>query len=200
MVDISEDSRRVDVWVAMAEHYLDTETRQEIPSTALKCARAGLSLEEARNIWRFEVCPAVSFNAFDIAGEWAGWDREWLVGRIGRVRIDWKRRPIARLLGRPWLNLGCGVAESVERCLRALLAVESADDRERLAKDLAFLAQHYFDFCPKEVGTLEPGGYERIRALYPQPFRHLMAPAMIRGESAKADLRVEDALREGRER
>ena len=84
---------RITVWLAMADHFLDTETRHDIPLTALLCVEAGWSCERARDAWRHEVSPAVAFNLWSVAGEWAGWDREWLVARIERLRSSWHNRP-----------------------------------------------------------------------------------------------------------
>src|SRR5688500_807381 len=116
MREIAEDARRIEAWVAMAEHFLDTETRQEIPMTAPRCVQAGLSTEQARLVWQYEVSPAVAFNVWDIAGEWAGWDRDWLVDRIIRLRrrrlgrpgpLSWLRyRLRVHFLHDVWLSIG----------------------------------------------------------------------------------------------
>lgn len=58
MFGVHEDPQRVDVWVAMADHFLDTETRHELPRTALACLEAGLSAAEARDVWYYEVSRA----------------------------------------------------------------------------------------------------------------------------------------------
>ena len=76
MIETSEKPSRIDVWVAMADHFLDTETRHDIPFAALRCVEAGLSSVEARSVWQHEVEPAVRFNVWDVAGEWACWDKE----------------------------------------------------------------------------------------------------------------------------
>lgn len=194
MIENTADSRRVEVWVSMAEHFLDTETRQDIPHTALRCAEAELSTVDVRRIWLGEVSPAVGFNVLDIAGEWAGWDRDWLLGRIARVR---GRNPVRAGVCR-WLrgrfDLLGGVRTSIERCAAALQAESSGADRGRLSRDLRFLAQHYFDFCPAAFGTLDAVDAERIRALYPEPFRYIMGPALVRGEARAAEARVAAAL------
>ena len=66
------DTNRVDVWEAMADHFLDTETRQDLARTAWRCVQAGLTVEQAARIWRDEICPAVGWNLWQVAGEWAG--------------------------------------------------------------------------------------------------------------------------------
>ena len=182
----------------MADHFLDTETRHDIPLTALRCVQAGLSTAEAGEVWRYEVSPAVGFNVWDVAGEWAAWDRDWLVERIERLRRAWSSRPgTGRWLRyRIRVHLMHGVWQSIERCLAALLEISSSVDREQMARDLAFLAHHYFDFCPRELASLQDAERARIRRLYPEPFQHMMAPALVRGEAILADQRVRAALQQ----
>jgi hypothetical protein len=173
------DPQLLAVWEAMADHFLDTETRQDLPMTALRCVEAGLSVEAAREVWKCDVVPAVGFNAFSVAGAWAGWDRAWLVGRIERVR----RRP--RWLRR--VRLACGIdvmrgaRVAVERCIELLEATPPAQ-RAQLASDLTFLSRHAFEFAPKPLGSVDPAAQSRIRALYPDPFERLIGPALVPGE------------------
>jgi len=190
---------RILVWIAMADQFLDTEMRHDIPTTALRCVEAGLSKDDARAIWRHEVSPAVSGNAWAVAGEWAGWDRDWLVAELERRRRRWEHR-------RGWSRWLCdrlrveplrGVWLSVERCMDALLAVSSPEERERLARDLVFLARHGLDFGPRDPGTLENTDLERIRGLYPEPFRSIIGPALVSGESGAMDERLRAALQAG---
>ena len=96
------DEARVAVWIALAEHFLDTETRHQLPNAALACVRAGYGVEEVRAIWGCEVAPAVGFNLYLVAGEWACWDPEWLVERIERIRA----RRSSRLLRRARYRCG----------------------------------------------------------------------------------------------
>jgi hypothetical protein len=197
MSDPGEDPRLVSVWCSMADHFLDTETRQNIPLTALRCVQAGLSLGDARRVWQFEVSPAVAFNVWDIAGEWAGWDQQWLAHRIRGFRKRCQRRPpgvFQWLRYRVRVHLMHSVWVSIERCMGALLAVPTAAGREQLAQDLGALAQHHFDFCPSDLSALPPDDRARIGALYPEPFRWLMAPALVSGEAGAADQRVQTAL------
>jgi hypothetical protein len=194
MSEIVEHARWIGVWEAMADHFLDTETRQDIPLTALRCVQAGLSTDQARHIWKYEVSPAVGFNLWCVAGEWAAWDRDWLVQRIVRLRDRWAVRPaVCRWFRyRVRLDPAHGVWVSIARCMDALLAVPSADGREQMSRDLAFLARHYFDFCPEDFASLAPAARQRIRSLYPEPFRRIMAAAL----APVADGRVRAVLKQ----
>src|SRR5262245_41546245 len=196
MLDKPEDPRRIDVWVAMAGHFLDTETRHDIPLTAMRCVEANLSTVEARDVWCYEVSPAVAFNAWDIAGEWAAWDREWLLGRIRRVRSRWSNRtnPLRWFLYRARVHFTHRVWLAIERCMDALLEVRSLEERDLMSTDLAYLGRHYFDFCPDDPANMDDATRKRLLALYPEPFRQIMAPALVTGEAALADRRVRVAL------
>src|SRR5690606_20962485 len=132
------DRRLVEVWLAMAEHFLDTETRQLIPLTALRCAEAELSPERARHVWQHEVSPALGHNLLDVAGEWAGWPEDWLVERIEGIRArNGSLLGAAVGLVRPLLLRG--VWDAIERCLAFLLDAPPSE-REPLARALLFLS------------------------------------------------------------
>lgn len=196
MLDIADDPRRIEVWVAMADHFLDTETRHDIPLTAMRCIAADLSIAESRDAWRYEVSPAVALNLWSVAGEWAGWDRDWLIARIDRRRRRWENRPgtLRWLRYRIRVHLMHGVWRSIGRCMEALLKNESRDERERMSEDLASIARHYFNFCPDDYSTLDEATRVRLRSLYPEPFLYLMAPAALPGAVWIADQRVRIAL------
>lgn len=178
----------------MAEHFLDTETRHKIPLTALRCVEAGISTKEARDVWRYQVSPAVGVNLWTPTGEWVGWDRDWLVNRIRTVQSRWPNRlPIARylfyrvrvhLVHRDWISL--------ERCMDELLRVPP-EHREQMAKDLATLARHYFDFHPEDAKTDDPTR-KRLETLYPEPFSRIFEPALLRGSASSARRRIQAAL------
>src|SRR5262245_46471468 len=104
----------IEVWISLADQFLDGEARHEIPLNAWHCLRAGLSLEQARNVWCYEVTPAVYPNIWDVAGEWGCWDREWLIARIRRVRVQPGR--LAYLRYRCQVHLVHRVWLAIERC------------------------------------------------------------------------------------
>jgi len=176
----------------MADHFLDTETRHDISLTALRCVQAGLSTDEARDIWRHEVVPVVGFNLRSVAGEWAGWDRAWLVDAIRKER-DQRRGMVKRFFDVVTALPMSGVLTSIERCM-ALLSAAAAENRERLARELATLARHAFNFCPEKLAIFEPEAHARLASLYPEPFTSLIAPALLPRETVDAFRRVAAAL------
>jgi len=194
MGDGSVDPRRIEIWVSMAEHFLDSETRPDIPLTALACVRGGMSKAEAADVWRYEVSPAVGLNLWSVAGEWGMWDREWLVNRIQLLRPYNRPGTFRWLRYRIRVHLAHGDWLATGRCIDALSAIPSPEDREQFAHDLRFLARLYFDVGSGDVATLDGAARDRIRALYPAPFQSLLAPSLLRGEAGPADQRVRKAL------
>ena len=74
------------VWLALSELYLDTDTRPGLPALALTLARSGLSESELNAVWQHEITPLLHANLSSVAGEWAGWNEDWLVGRLAERR------------------------------------------------------------------------------------------------------------------
>ena len=186
------DDEQVAVWEAFAEHFLDTETRHEIPRTAQSFLCLGYSISKAHDIWFFEVSPALSINLLSVAGEWAGWDGKWLVERLA-PRMNGKAGWLQRRLG-PGLSLNRDVWVAIERCARFLLTLEDDKAREVATEDLGLLARHYFDFAPGKIAPQDRGRREALfRSTFRPIFSHLVAHAA--GESERHCVeRVEAAL------
>jgi hypothetical protein len=184
---------REDVWEALAEHFLDTETRTWIPQAALTCVEAGLSREQAFRVWAYEVTPALWSNLWNVAGEWAGWDQRWLVARIERARIAPSCR--AYLLYRGCVHLNHRTWIAIGRCID-LLEETDPPQRRKLAADLAWLARQFFDFG--RSGAAPPSSEARLRAIYRETFLPVFAPLVLRpgGDppEAASRQRVEQAL------
>jgi len=116
--------QRIAVWMSMADHFLDTDTTDEVPATARLCVEAGLSIDEARAIWRYEVTPALYLNIWSVAGEWACWDRGALVQRIFHTRAR-LRGPLGYLLYRIRVHFNHSVWLEIESCMRSQLEQRS---------------------------------------------------------------------------
>ena len=63
---------------------------------------SGYSQDELRDIYLFEVAPVVFPNLLSVAGEWAGFDEEWLFTEIA------KRARRRSLILRAFVKLGIG--------------------------------------------------------------------------------------------
>jgi hypothetical protein len=75
-----------DLVVALAELYLDTDVRDALPQLAQRVVSSGLPRHQVEQLWRREVTPAVHWNLKSAAGEWAGFDRRWLLAEVARRR------------------------------------------------------------------------------------------------------------------
>ena len=69
--------RRLPVWHAFSDLFLDTELQAEDYRRIAAALRAsGYTRAELRAILVDEVGPAFAFNLLDIAGEWSGWTED----------------------------------------------------------------------------------------------------------------------------
>lgn len=92
-------------WVALAELYLDTDIADRLPAIAHELAATPFDLDSLERILWDEVHPALRANLASVAGEWAGFERSWLLQRIERVRrrprlLRWLTAPVQRGLVR----------------------------------------------------------------------------------------------------
>jgi len=95
---------RTPVWEALSEFWLDTElVDYQFDYIARVISASPYSIAEIRAIHDYEVAPAVSANLASVAGEWAGFNSEWLIERcmkyalrshspLHRARIWFQRR------------------------------------------------------------------------------------------------------------
>lgn len=105
---------RTPVWEALADFWLDTElVDYEFDHIARVIAESPYSMAEIRDIHDYEVAPAVSGNLACVAGEWAGFDSEWLTAKCHayalrrhspwfRLRIWLQRRLLRSFTERYW--------------------------------------------------------------------------------------------------
>jgi len=74
MLSQSEIDRRLPVWHALSQLFLDTELqRQDYESIAGRLRASRYSMQELRRLLQDEVAPAFAPNLASVAGEWAGW-------------------------------------------------------------------------------------------------------------------------------
>ncbi len=97
---------RAPVWEALGEFFLDNEPNLEYVIRV--CSESHYSLKELDQILFGEVWPVLSPNLVSMAGEWAGWDREWLSQRVLAKRSTgsskfWWLNPAKLLFCSAWL-------------------------------------------------------------------------------------------------
>lgn len=89
MLSESELMQRVPVWNALSDLFLDTELSDTTHRSIAKVVtESGFEAQEIHDILWKEVLPAVGDNLRVVAGEWAGFDPEWLKERILSVRAN----------------------------------------------------------------------------------------------------------------
>ena len=77
---------RKPVWVAFSDLFLDTDVTLIYGDIAQVCADSEYSSAELKEILFEEVAPVVSGNLMSIAGEWAGFNEDWLVKQITKPK------------------------------------------------------------------------------------------------------------------
>ena len=86
---------RLPVWEALSDFFLDTELDEaDYRRIADVLASSPYSLSDTEEILRHEVYPVLIWNLRSVAGEWAGFDRDWLRESI-EPRLN--KRPKFRL-------------------------------------------------------------------------------------------------------
>ena len=93
----TEIEHRKPVWIALSDLFLDTDVTLSYEYIARVCAESRYSSNELRDILKHEVAPVVCFNLMSVAGEWVGFDEQWLVTRI-RKKINRRSGIFATLL------------------------------------------------------------------------------------------------------
>ena len=103
MIDEGEIERRKPVWSALSDLWLDTElVDDDLQRIAGVMKRSEYSINELRDIYLFEVAPVVFTNLLSVAGEWAGFNEEWLLAEATKRA---KKRSLF-LRGFVWSGVG----------------------------------------------------------------------------------------------
>lgn len=93
-------ANRQPAWEALADLFLDTDTSLSRAWRVGQLAQAPYSIEQLEWMLVHEVYPVCKYNLWSVAGEWAGFDPDWLRTRIlKRLNSRW-RLPPAFNLGR----------------------------------------------------------------------------------------------------
>ena len=77
-----ELEQRKPVWIAMSDLFLDTDVRIHFAFAALNLAGSRYTIEQLETIFTQEVAPALGGNLLVVAGEWAGFDSDWVVEQV----------------------------------------------------------------------------------------------------------------------
>lgn len=106
------------VWEALSGLFLDTDTSIDRARRIDVLAASPYSIDELQEILVDEVYPVCRTNLFSIAGEWAGFDPDWLqtriLRRVGSRFHRWRQFSLGRLtvhLSLEWRFTKAGVAQ-----------------------------------------------------------------------------------------
>jgi hypothetical protein len=104
--------RRLPVWHALSDLFLDTEQQDEdYRAIAHRLNESGYDKSELRRILDREVAPAFAFNLFAIAGHWGGWTEAQVLELVTRAQDEWalfsaaKRTMVKSHLDAEWARL-----------------------------------------------------------------------------------------------
>ncbi len=79
MAPIDEMERRLNIWQALSEFFLDTELDETTYKYVVRAVTvSGYSRSEVKHILWQEVFPVLESNLRSVAGVWEGYPREWL--------------------------------------------------------------------------------------------------------------------------
>jgi hypothetical protein len=95
---------RLPVWEALSEFFLDTSLQsKDFERIAKKLAATGYTENEIEEILMGEVCPVCERNMVSLAGEWLGFNQDWLKEKISpRIGRHPKFRSLF-ILRHPWI-------------------------------------------------------------------------------------------------
>ncbi|MEZ4257125.1 MAG: hypothetical protein R3A78_15660 [Polyangiales bacterium] len=97
----TELERRRSVWNVLSELYLDTELDgRDCARIAAVLAKSGYTVGQLEEILYRELHPVLHANLLSVAGEWAGFDLDWLEARIVQPGVH--RASVALIPGK-WM-------------------------------------------------------------------------------------------------
>ena len=112
MIRRDDIERRLPVWWALSDLFLDTEqTDEDYRWIAGKLTASGYDKAELRRTLDEEVAPAFAFNLFDILGHWGGWTEQQVLDVVTRSQDEWaafslaKRALVREQLDAHWARL-----------------------------------------------------------------------------------------------
>ena len=101
-------AERKPVWNALSELFLDTELQTaDLDRIAAVLAQSSYSEKKIEEILKYEITPVLKSNMTAVAGEWVGFDEDWLQKKLA-TQID--RKPIFSfgvfyIIRKDWLDI-----------------------------------------------------------------------------------------------
>jgi len=76
---------RKPIWIALSDLYIDNELQDaDFKYIATKIKESPYTFEEVKHIDKKEVFPILFSNLLSVAGNWTGFQEEWLVNEISK--------------------------------------------------------------------------------------------------------------------
>ncbi len=119
---------RKPIWIALSELYLDTELQEsDFRYIAFKIIESPYSIDEVKTINKYEVFPVLQQNLLSPAGEWAGFQEEWL---IKSITDSLSKRNLIKTVGieSSWMTFQWMQKEYWEKLERMLIIHEIRND------------------------------------------------------------------------
>ncbi len=86
-----EMAQRHLIWEALSELFLDTQLQTHDHEWIAKVlAQSPYTEDELESILQHEVAPILCANLFNVAGEWTGFDPDWLAPQILKSKRNWR--------------------------------------------------------------------------------------------------------------
>lgn len=115
-MDEAERLRRRPLWIALSDLWLDTELQDaDRDFIARVMLDSGYDRDTLERIMAEEVAPVVYLNLYSVAGEWAGFDPDWLCaeilaglrrrGPVGRWWLRRRRTLMTRIMRDDWQDI-----------------------------------------------------------------------------------------------
>lgn len=158
---------------AASELFLDTEVRWSIPWIAAEARASGLPWSAVDELFFKRVVPALVANLYDVAGEWAGFDRGWLAEALekgGRVHL-----PLP-----PWVRTHWQV-------VRTFFDWPDLPEHWPIFQSLAHLVLEKDWSLTSHVCRLLTVPWDLLLELYAEVFRPRFEPLRVSGDATPAE-------------
>ena len=128
------------LWLALSDLFLDTETRWSLPRIAGIAVKRGFTWPQVKFALEKEVAPVVGPNLLSVAGEWAGFEEDWLFKNIRSSKNSLIKQGAAKI----WSYISREQLQALEKLYQYLDDWEASDADElqneiRLLSDLLHL-------------------------------------------------------------
>lgn len=187
-------------YLALADHFLDGDEREWLPSTASHCVEAGLDATARRSLYFDHVLPRFGPNLLLVAGTWGAWNETALLAELRASGFDGTPRS-SGFYG--WLFSFAvpgarATFASLERFVQLLERVP-VTDRPSTLEALRQLADAYFDGPVRDPAALSDAARAKVGAMR-SDFAQAIQPVTGRSDRRSGEARLERLAAQARNR